>query len=64
MRQNSKVVTGQARFCPPSTNIASKADDVILRALRRGVAQNRATELSLVSRKVEGYDRALLVSTS
>ena len=53
-RQIFKAVTGQVRFCPPGTNIASKADDVIRCALRRGGAQNRASELSLVARNVEG----------
>ncbi len=53
-------VAHELGFARTGTNIASALDDAIRRAVRRGIAQNQAYELSLVARNVEGYERAFL----
>ena len=47
-------------FGRTGTKIADALHDAIRRAVRRGIAVNQGGELSLVSRTIEGYDRAFL----
>ena len=47
-------------FARTTQAVADALDNAIRRAVRRGIAQNRGGELSLLAGKVEDYDREFL----